>query len=153
MDDYNIYVPIVKIKQVRQTNAKYNHKISRPEDIIEMLYPMYRDIDREIFIVVGLDTSNRPNVINIVSIGTLNSTAVSPREVFKPLILSNCASFICVHNHVSGQLIPSECDKNVTRVLISIGNQLNINLVDHLIVNASKEHYSFANTFLLKNLS
>ncbi len=102
--------------------------------------------------VVGLDSQNTPNVINTVSIGTLNATCVSPREVFKWLILSNCMSFICVHNHLSiGDLIPSEADKSVTGILCKVGKMLDIKLTDHLIINADKRFFSFSYAGLLNH--
>ena len=95
------------------------------------------------FIVIGLDTIHKPNVINVVSVGTLNSAPACPRDVFKALILSNCAAFICVHNHVSGSLNPSESDRNVTKVLFELGNKLDIKMLDHVIIGYDKEYWSF----------
>lgn len=146
MEDSNSFVlqiPIVKIKQVRQSKAKYNTSLSSPENIISMLDPIIKDADREVFIVIGLSTRNIPNVINVVSVGTLNSTASSPRDVFKALILSNCASFICVHNHVGGTLSPSESDKKITDTLGELGDKLEIKLLDHIIIGENKKFYSF----------
>jgi DNA repair protein RadC len=142
-------IPIVIIKQVRHSKAKYDCKLSRPDDVADLIFPLVRNIDREVFIVIGLDSSNTPNVINTVSIGTLNSTYVSLREVFKSLILSNCASFVCAHNHVSGSLIPSECDKEVTAKLRDAGNLLDIKLIDHLIIGHGKTFFSFYKSNLI----
>ncbi len=153
MDQESIYVPIVRIKQVRQSKAIYSNRLASPKDVLEMIFPLYRDIDREMFVVAGLDSKSIPNVINTVSIGTLSGTYVSAREVFKPLILSNCATFICIHNHLSqGSLTPSECDKKVTENLCKAGKILEITLIDHLIIGPDKSYYSFSHAGLLSNL-
>ena len=142
-------IPIVVIKQVRHSKAKYDRTLSRPDDIVDMLFPLFHNIDREIFIVVGLDSNNVPNVINTVSVGTLNSACVCPREVLKPLILSNCASFICADNHVSGNTVPSEPDKRTTVMLRNAGRMLEINLLDHLIIGHDKTFFSFNSSDLI----
>lgn len=139
-----LQIPIVKIKQVRQSKAKYNTSLSSPENIISMVNPIIKDADRELFIVIGLNIRNVPNVINVVSIGTLTSAAASPRDVFKSLILSNCASFICVHNHVSGNISPSDSDKKITNVLGELGDKLEIKLLDHIIIGENNNFYSFS---------
>ena len=141
----NIFkVPIVKIKQVRQRTVLYNSPICTPENIVSMLKPIYHDIDREQFVVVGMNAQNFPNVVNIVSIGTLNSTQVGPREVFKPLILSNCLTFICVHNHMGGTLEPSNHDVYITKTLAELGDKLEIKLLDHIIIGFDDSYYSFS---------
>lgn len=147
MSNTNIFkVPVVKIKQVRQKSVTYNNRICAAENVVSMLDPIYRDIDREQFVVVGMNAQNFPNVVNIVSIGNLNSAPVCAREVFKPLILSNCLSFICVHNHVGGTLEPSNQDRNVTRMLMDVGKKLEIQLLDHIIIGIDGKYYSFANS-------
>jgi DNA repair protein RadC len=145
-------VPIVRIKQVKQKTVEYHSNIYSAKEVISMINPIYRDLDREQFTVIGLNSQNQPNVINIVSVGSLNSAPVSPREVFKPLILSNCLSFICVHNHVSGAIQPSESDKTVTRILYELGRKLDIQLLDHIILGSGKAYFSFADEGILKTM-
>lgn len=149
MEQNILYIPIVKIKQVRQSRAKYNASVISPKDILSMLSPIIKNSDREMFIVIGLSMRNVPNVINVVSIGTLSSTQVAPREVFKPLILSNCASFICVHNHVGGTLQPSGPDRMVTSNLYKLGDLMDIKLLDHLIICGKDEYWSFRENSML----
>lgn len=152
MNDKNtksIYVPIVIIKQVRQKTVSYNECVRTPDSIVKMLSPIFRDLDREQFAVVGLNAQNKPNVVNVVSIGSLNSAQVSSREVFKPLILSNCLAFICAHNHVGGTLEPSFQDKQITKVLFDVGVKMEIRLLDHIILGLDGKYYSFSRSGIM----
>lgn len=117
---------------------------------MEMIYPLYKDIDREKFIVVGLDAKNYPTLINVVSIGSINCAPVSPADVFKPLILSNSYSFIICHNHITGILEPSQPDIDITKILKDLGKMLQINFYDHIILGNPEKFFSFANVYFNK---
>ena len=80
---------------------------------------------------------NRITAINTVSIGTLPSSLVHPREVFKPAILTNAASIILAHDHPSGDPMPSEDDLNITCRLKAAGELLGISVLDHIIIGYS----------------
>lgn len=84
-------------------------------------------------LVIGLDTKNKPTVISIVAMGTLNQSTVSTREVFKPLLLSNSIRFIVVHNHPSGNTNPSKNDLKITQKLKKAGEMMEIVLLDSII--------------------
>jgi DNA repair protein RadC len=109
-------------------------------------YYIFKDfigaVDREVFVVAMLDTRNNINSINMVSMGTLNSSLVHPREVFKPAILSNAASIIVAHNHPAGSLIASQADKEVTEKLVQAGKIVEIPILDHIIIT-DIGYYSF----------
>ncbi|MBA3237856.1 MAG: DNA repair protein RadC [Parachlamydiaceae bacterium] len=92
---------------------------------------------REIFIVLLLDTKGCVIAQEIVSIGTLSETLIHPREVFYPAIRHKAASLILVHNHPSGDPTPSKEDYEITKMLVSAGNLMNIPVQDHLIVGES----------------
>ncbi len=81
-----------------------------------------------------LDTHNKVIHDEVLSIGTINSSIVHPREVFKPAIEYGAAAFILVHNHPSGVSTPSESDKFITKQIIEAGKVLGIALLDHVIV-------------------
>jgi DNA repair protein RadC len=108
-----------------------------------LLRPLFAGLDREQFLVCGLDAKHRIIGVNIVSIGSLTLAIVHPREVFKPLILMNAAAWICAHNHPSCDVTPSEEDRVLTNRLKQGADLLGIRLLDHLIL--TDEHcYSFA---------
>ncbi|MBS0166218.1 MAG: JAB domain-containing protein [Nitrospira sp.] len=108
-----------------------------------LLRPHLSGLDREHFLVIGLDAKNRVIGINLVAVGSLTMAIVHPREVFKPLILMNAAGWICAHNHPSGDVTPSQEDRVLTKRLREAGQLLGLNLLDHLIL-ADENLYSFA---------
>ena len=93
-------------------------------------------------IVCCLDMKNQPTSISVVSIGSLNSAIVHPREVYKTAILSNAASIIIAHNHPSGIVDPSHEDITLTNRLDEAGKIIGIKLLDHLIIGYGN-FYSF----------
>jgi DNA repair protein RadC len=99
------------------------------------MIPLLRDEVKEKFYVVCLSSSNKIiKEYNLISEGSLNSSVVQPREVFKVAIESNSASIILVHNHPSGNLEPSREDIQLTKRMIEAGKLLNIKVLDHLII-------------------
>ena len=82
-----------------------------------MLRPLFAGLDREQFLVCGLDAKHGIIGVNVVSIGSLTLAIVHPREVFKPLILMNAAAWICAHNHPSDDPAPSQEDRVLTNRL------------------------------------
>ena len=108
-----------------------------------LLRPHFAGLDREHFVVVGLDAKHRVIGLNLVSVGSLSLAIVHPREVFKPLILMNASAWICAHNHPSGDVTPSSEDRVLTKRLREAGELLGITLLDHIIL-ANENSYSFA---------
>ena len=107
-----------------------------------------RGLQREHFVAFYLDTQNNLIERQTISIGTLNSSLVHPREVFEPALLFHSASIIIAHNHPSGELQPSSEDREVTRRLIEAGKIIGIDVIDHIIL--SKNSYlSFQQKHLL----
>lgn len=128
-------VNIVQIKLIREKTMHYqNRKIRSPQDAYELLSSFLGPVDREHFLLLCLDTKNQPTCIQTVHIGSLNSSIVHPREVFKSAILSNSASIIVGHNHPSNITTPSTEDVEVTQRLKEAGSILGIELIDHLIL-------------------
>lgn len=96
-----------------------------------------RGSKREHFLAFYFDTQHRLIERHIISIGTLNSSLVHPREVFEPAVTLHAASLILVHNHPSGDLEPSTEDREVTQRLMAAGELLGIQLLDHVIISAA----------------
>lgn len=136
-------VNIVSIKMVRESTTLYGkRKIGSPSDAAEIGRMFIGDSDREELIVCCLDTKNQPNAISVVSIGSLNSSIVHPRELFKVAILANAASIIIFHNHPSGDQSPSSEDINITHRLKECGKILGIELTDHIIIGSNNRFCS-----------
>ena len=142
-------VDIVSIKMVREGSTKYeNRKIETPFDAYVLLKRFLEDSDREKLLVVCLDTKNQPINICTVSVGTLNSSLVHPREIFKTAILSNSNQIMLAHNHPSGISAPSNEDKAMTSRIKDAGVILGIELIDH-IITGSNEYFSFKENKLM----
>lgn len=109
-------------------------KIRSPADVYSMLYPGMREQKREKLVVLYLDTKNQVLKEEVVSIGSLNSSIVHPREVFKSALMESSASVIISHNHPSGDPTPSKEDIAITEKLIEGGKILGIDVLDHVII-------------------
>jgi DNA repair protein RadC len=108
--------------------------IKSPEDVVSAAGGMLKGKKREHFLTLLLDTRNRLIRVATVSMGSLDSSIVHPREVFKEAISASAASVIFVHNHPSGDAEPSEDDIELTRRLVEAGKLLGILVLDHVIV-------------------
>lgn len=107
--------------------------ISKPEDAYQLVKQMVNE-KREQLVVILKDNGGALICHEVVSIGTLTSTLVHPREVFYPAIRHKASSMILVHNHPSGNPAPSKEDIEITELLISIGKIMSIPIQDHLII-------------------
>ena len=137
-------VGIVSLKLVKESSVLYETRtVSNPYDAYNLIKNFLIDSDREKFVVACLDTKNQPVNISVVSIGSVNSAIVHPREVFKVAMLSNASKIICFHNHPSGNLKCSKEDENITNRLKECGEILGIELVDHIIVGDNDKYFSF----------
>ena len=110
-------------------------KISEPKDVYDLVRDELGSADREVLLSIMLATSNRLIGVETVSIGTLNSSMTSPREVFKSAILSNAYGIILCHNHPSGDLSPSGSDYLITDEMTKAGELLGVKVIDHIIVS------------------
>ena len=90
-------VQVVNIRMVREPSLYSAERIRCPEDAIRVIADELATYDREVFAVLNLKTNGQPINLNICSVGTLDSSVVSPREIFKSCILSNSAAFVAIH--------------------------------------------------------
>lgn len=107
-------------------------------EVQRRLQPKLRGADRESFFVLALDGKHALVREHCVSIGSLNSSLVHPREVFRPAIQVAAAAVICAHNHPSGDPEPSAEDLVVTRRLVECGKLVGIPLLDHVILGEGR---------------
>ena len=112
--------------------------VNSPQDVAHIVMEEMRYLDREHFRVVSLSTKNHVLGISPVSIGSLNSSLVHPRECFKEAIRRNSNAIILLHNHPSGDPTPSQEDIEVTRRLADGGKILGIEVLDHLIIGDNR---------------
>lgn len=112
-----------------------------PKDVWEELKE-FRNRKREHFIVIYLDSRNQEIKKEVISIGTLNTSLVHPREVFECAVRNFAAHIMVAHNHPSNNSEPSEADIDITNRLVKSGEILGIGVIDHVIVT-EHEWYSF----------
>lgn len=143
---------VVNIRLVREPSWYSEVPLRKTKDAAELMAREFADYDREVFCILNLASDGKVINMNIVSMGTLNTSLVSPREVFKSSILSNAASIIAVHNHPSGCVNPSKQDKLITQRLREAGGLMDIELLDHIIVGGkNRQYYSFREENILNN--
>ncbi len=111
-----------------------NKKITSPKDVADIFIPLLRDEQQEHFVVVCLNSANKIIKYETVFVGSLDSTTVHAREVFKRAIDNNSANIILIHNHPSGNIEPSGSDLSLTKKLVEAGKALEIQIFDHIIV-------------------
>ena len=141
-----------KLELVKESNSVYDlsgKKVSSPMDAADIAREVFKT-DRqaeEIFGILTLDTKNNVNGVFEVSRGSLNSSIVHPREVFKRAFLQNASTIILVHNHPSGECEPSHEDIVLTNRLEECGKILGVKILDHIILGEA--FYSFKEEGLL----
>jgi len=101
------------------------------------------DQGREHFWTIGVNIKNIVQYIELVSLGTLTGTLVSPREVFRLAVMKGVAAIILCHNHPSGDLKPSQLDIELTWRLRNSGQILGIEVLDHVIIGKAADGFSF----------
>ncbi len=109
------------------------------------------DQNREHFWVIGLENNNRILFIELISLGSVNKTIAEPMEVFSLALQKRAVKIILCHNHPSGELRPSDNDKDITDRLIQVGIIVDTKVLDHLIIS-EKSYLSFKDLGLFEEL-
>lgn len=139
-------VNVYSLRMVREESFTYKPAtITSPESAFALLESAFdlSNQPEEVVALIALDTRNVVAGLFIVSRGTVNSSLVHPREVFKRALLCNASSIIIAHNHPGGSLIPSSDDKAMTQRIKEAGRIVEVSLSDSLII-ARGRCYSFA---------
>ena len=137
-------VMLVRLKCVKEDSGVYSSCITNSQDVLELVKPIFDGSYCELVVIVCLSNINKTNAVSIVNIGSVCQSMVSPGNVFKTVLTTNSRSFIMIHNHPGGSLVPSSADKEITERLKKGGELLEIDLLDHLILNLDcTAHYSF----------
>lgn len=112
--------------------------VKTPEDIVALVKGRLRGKKKEYFLALLLDTRNQLIKVSEISVGSLDTSIVHPREVFKEAISASAASVIFVHNHPSGDTEASEDDVKLTKRLAEAGEIVGIDVLDHVIITDKK---------------
>jgi DNA repair protein RadC len=121
-------------------------------DVAGYYRPRMKDLKKEIFRCVLLDTKNKIIREEVVSIGSLSASIVHPRDTFKAAIRESAAAVIFIHNHPSGDIQPSQEDILLTRRLVQAGEVLGIQVLDHIIIGDG-DHFSFRDNGIIQHAS
>lgn len=125
-----LYVVTVR----RRRRRKVPDAIRQPQAAYQLVHPLIRDLDREHFYCLHLNTRHTVMEIDLVSVGSLSASIVHPREVFRRAISRGAASLILAHNHPSGDPEPSEDDLEITSRLARVGELVGIPVLDHIVL-------------------
>lgn len=124
---------VVEVSRRMSARRQPVKTVTSPDEVYHLLIDRLRFEERERFFVVLLNTKNHLIGIEEVSVGSMNSSIVHPREVFKLAVRKSAASLIIAHNHPSGDPSPSREDIEVTRRLCEAGRLLGMDVLDHVI--------------------
>jgi DNA repair protein RadC len=139
---------------VRENSAEYFKRecvIKSVENTKEFLKQALSFEDREVFAVMFLDNKHRLIKFEIMSVGTIDSASVFPREIVKRALELNCSCTIFSHNHPAGDSTPSKADINITNKLQLALDTVDIRVLDHVVV--SDDCTSFAELGLIESLN
>lgn len=121
-------------KRLRNYRNDHKLKINKPQDAVEIIMEDMRYLKKEHLKVIFLNTKNIIIDVSDLSIGSLNSSVVHPREIYSEAIRKSSSSIIVCHNHPSGDPTPSNEDISITKRLQEVGKLVGIDLLDHLII-------------------
>jgi DNA repair protein RadC len=124
-----------------------NIKVLSTKDVVKVFQDLlaledHIEQDKEHYYVMHLDSKSKVKMVELVTLGTLNSSLVHPRETFRRAIIAGSATIIIAHNHPSGETEPSIEDTKVTKVMVAAGQLLGIAMLDHIIFTKDK-YFSF----------
>lgn len=130
-------------KRRRETEFKRNPKIQSSQMAYEHIRTYLQDLQHEEFYVLLLNRANEIIRTERISVGGLSGTVADGKIIFRSALESGAHGLILIHNHPSGQLIPSENDKQLTRKMVEFGKYIDLPVLDHLIY-CDHGYYSFA---------
>jgi DNA repair protein RadC len=144
-------IPRVRFSMLRESYVSSPIKrVSNSREVVAFLHEQLDDWDREVFLVVHLDTKNQITDIHLASIGSLSTSIVSPREIWSYAVRNQAGAVIFAHNHPSSDPAPSREDRDCTERLVKAGNILGIKVLDHIIIGSyATDFFSFADAGLL----
>ena len=143
----------VAVRLVEEPPLLSNEQLNNAGKVVQVLGEEIKQYDREVIAIINMHTDSKPINMTIASIGELNSALANPRELLKASILSNVAGIVMLHNHPSGNLVPSTKDILITDKLKMVCDLINVELLDHIIVGRGREYFSFQEKNILPSNS
>lgn len=136
-------VDVIRVGIIKEGSVLYGNRTATPAGTSYFMYDnFFKWADREQLYLICLNAKCEIQAVHLVSIGSIDTSVVHPREVFKAAILNNAHSILVAHNHPSDNLEPSRADINITKRLKETGDIIGIPLLDHLIVGSDGRYFS-----------
>jgi DNA repair protein RadC len=143
---------LIKVKSLEIREIEYSYekrpKINGMDDVVKAVKPMIADMNKEFFVVLYLNTKNGIIRQEVISVGSLNTNIVHPREVFRTACMVSASSIIVAHNHPNGDPTPSREDIELTKKLADAGKIMGMDLLDHVIIGHDR-NYGFKEAGML----
>ncbi|PJJ30135.1 JAB domain-containing protein [Lacrimispora celerecrescens] len=137
-------VGIIKLKMIREGTVVYGtQRFHEAKEAADIVRPLFEYSDREIMMVMSLDSAMTPIALEVVAVGGVSACVVDTSNLFKHAILSNASKIICFHNHPSGEPKPSREDSLITGRIKEAGALLGIELLDHIVIGSEGRYVSF----------
>jgi DNA repair protein RadC len=141
------YVPLVRLHVVRERFLPYGKdSFATSETVVKMVKRLLDGADKESLLVIPVDAKNKPLGVEIAAMGAVNCVYAFARDIFKNAIVSNATGIFIVHNHVSGDVLPSEEDWKFTRCMQEAGDLLGVEVIDHIIIGEDDNYFSMHKT-------
>ena len=139
----------MKLDVFEVVEPKFPAAFHQSKDVYDQMQTFSKS-DREMLFIIFLNTKNRMLDYVVHTIGTVDSSALYPRDVIRSAIVHNSTAIIICHNHPSGDPEPSECDRNITGILVTACQVVGIRVLDHVIIG-SGNYFSFADAGLIED--
>lgn len=139
----------MKLDVFEVVEPKFPAAFHQSKDVYDQMQTFSKS-DREMLFIIFLNTKNRMLDYVVHTIGTVDSSALYPRDVIRSAIVHNSTAIIICHNHPSGDPEPSACDREITKTLILACKIAGVNVLDHIIIGNDR-FYSFADTGLIED--
>jgi DNA repair protein RadC len=150
MKKFENVLPRYRIMLVRESEDSFTKypKFQNSRELFDCFREELAALDREHFVLITLDSKNRTIGYHTISVGSLATSVVHPRECLKAALLDSAAAVVFIHNHPSGDPAPSREDRECTSRLVEASKILGIRVLDHIIFGLT-DYYSFADAGLL----
>jgi DNA repair protein RadC len=125
-------------KRIAAFTGESRPAIRSPQDAAGLLMPELKYASKEHFKALFLNTKNEVMKTRTITVGSLDASLITPRELFREAISVSSASLIIAHNHPSGDPTPSREDVSVTKRLCEAGSLLGIEVIDHVIIGDNR---------------
>lgn len=140
---------LYNIKIIWETTDILAKQIKKSSDSVDVLRQIYDNIEYdEKFYALYLNRSNMAVGYELISIGSVSGTVVDIRKILRGALMANSSNIILSHNHPSGNLTPSDKDKDITKKVIKACKLMELNVLDHIVLT-KHDYFSFADQHLI----